>query len=66
MIGAELERRRLEDRAGRMEQVLAALRERGVYRHAETGRTPAPLGAAIEDFSAELSRVRSKLAEIRE
>ncbi|QEC47949.1 hypothetical protein FSW04_10460 [Baekduia soli] len=61
-LGSALERRRLEVRAGRMEQVLAALRRReSIY--AKEGAVPPPLRAAIRDFGLELDAVRGQLRD---
>lgn len=57
-IGFELECRRLERRARRLEKVLAALHER----QEQLGEdTPQGLRAAIADFGQELSEVRHDL-----
>ena len=63
-IATHLERDRLAHRARRIELVLAALKERAVYRSGPGGRTPAPLERAIADFGIELRRLRRRLAEL--
>jgi hypothetical protein len=62
--GARLERERLQHRAQRVDRVIAALRDRAVYRHDATGATPAPLKAAMADFNHELTRVRRRLTQL--
>jgi hypothetical protein len=59
-LGEQLRRQRLEHRAGRLERVLLALRERVSAREA-TGLVPPPLLAAIDGFEHELRRVRDEL-----
>lgn len=58
-IAAELERTRLQHRAGRIEAVVHQLRERARHH-------PAPhlLGRAIDGFDAELTSVRDRLAAV--
>jgi hypothetical protein len=59
---ADLERRRLEHRARRLELVLAALRDGAVPR-AEALGAARPLRQAIAGFSSKLEAVRRHLAE---
>jgi hypothetical protein len=56
-IAAELERTRLQHRAGRLEAVVRELRKRTLHH-------PAPhlLGRAIDGFDAELRAVRKRLS----
>jgi len=56
-----LQRRRLEARAQRVEQVVAALEERVQVREA-AGFVPAPLRLAIRDFRLQLVELRGRLA----
>jgi hypothetical protein len=60
-LRGELERRRIEHRARRVEQVLAALRARARAREATGGPVPAPLWHAVRGFEAELETVRDRL-----
>jgi hypothetical protein len=62
-VGQRLLRQRLEHRAGRLEHVLLALRERVRARQPE-GRIPPPLLAAIDGFEHELRLVRSQLRKL--
>lgn len=59
-IATQLERDRLEQRAARVKQVLAALRERADVR----GATPRPLRAAIEDFGRELADLERQMRRV--
>ena len=63
-IARTLERDRLAQRVRRIESVTRELRQRGVYRHARTGATPAPLREAISSFERELARLRSRLIDL--
>jgi hypothetical protein len=63
-IGYCLERRRLEHRAERIEQVLAALRARARTRGPMGEHVPAPLAQALHGFEAELAAVRDRLQRI--
>jgi hypothetical protein len=63
-LGSRLERDRLLHRAQRIERVIAALRERSVYRHELTGTTPPPLGSAMADFNGELVRLKRRLSQL--
>jgi hypothetical protein len=63
-IADSLEVERLRHRAHQLERVLAALRDRAVYRHAVTGSTPAPLERAIADFAIELGKIRRRLGDL--
>jgi hypothetical protein len=63
-IATHLERDRLAYRAHRMELVLAALRDRAVYRAVADGKPPAALERAIADFGLELHKLRCRLAEL--
>jgi hypothetical protein len=56
----DLERRRLEHRAGRLRLVLHELRKRAAAA-SESGHVPPPLRCAIADFSAELAKVHRGL-----
>ncbi len=58
-IGADLERRRLEHRARRLERVLDVLRRRADALGADA---PPGLKAALSDFSADLRQARIDLA----
>jgi len=60
MIAAALERQRLTHRALRIEQVLAALRERRRERRLQ-GAVPQALDESIGDFTLQLSKVREHL-----
>ncbi len=62
-IGLELERRRLEHRARRIEFVIAALHRLADAR-APDGPIPAPLRQAIGGFSQELARVDRRRADL--
>jgi len=62
-IGADLERRRLQHRARRIELALAALQRLSGGR-ARDGRIPPSLGLAISDFAAELAQTQRRLAEL--
>jgi hypothetical protein len=64
-IALQLERDRLEHRLGRLEMVMSALRERAVYRHTVSGRTPAPLREAIAAFEIERDEIQRRLLSIR-
>jgi hypothetical protein len=59
-FGATLERRRLEFRARRLEQVVTALQHREL-RHRHDGHVPVPLAHAIAGFSSEMAAVRHRL-----
>jgi len=61
---AEFDRARLKRQARRMEQVISALKDRAIYRHASTGTAPAPLRQAIAAFELELSAIRRRLGEL--
>ncbi len=63
-IALDLERDRLQHRLERLEAVLAALRDRAVYRHAVTGSTPLPLRQAIHGFELEIAGFRRRLDEL--
>lgn len=63
-LATDLERRRLAHRATRIERVIAALRQRALYRDAIEGRAPRPLRQALADFEAELGAIRRRLAEL--
>jgi hypothetical protein len=63
-LGTLLERDRLLHRAQRIERVIAALRDRAVYRHEVTGVTPVPLHLAMADFHQELTVLRRRLAQL--
>lgn len=63
-LGGELERHRLEQRARRLELVIAVLRERAGA-PALGGSTPSGLQHAIRDFAGELARVRRRLSVAR-
>lgn len=60
-IGERLQRRRLEVRALRIEQVLVALDER-VHAHKAAGFVPPALARAIRDFRLELVDLHDRLA----
>lgn len=60
-IGVELERRRLEHRARRIEYALAALRRLADTRAADG---PVPLRQAIGAFSQDLAQVRRRLSDL--
>lgn len=60
----DLERTRLEHRAGRIERVISALEDRAVYRLAVSGEAPAPLRRAIADFRIELGGIRRRLVDL--
>jgi hypothetical protein len=62
-IGSELEHARLRHREQRIEQVLAALQDRALYRR-DGNEPPRPLGHAIAGFRAELRLVRDRLSEL--
>lgn len=64
-VGRELERRRLEHRARRLELVIAALhdRERAV---GDDQQVPRGLRRSIADFSSELSQVKRRLGGMGE
>jgi hypothetical protein len=59
-IATQLEQDRLRHRAQQIERVMAALRDRAVYRHAVTARTPPGLQRAIADFGIELKAIRRR------
>jgi hypothetical protein len=61
-LGRDLERRRLEVRAHRLELVLRALRDRGDEATGE--RVPPGLEAAIHEFRTELGRVNARRGEL--
>ena len=63
-IALDLERDRLLHRLERLETVLAALRDRAIYRHAVTGCTPVPLRQAIQGFELEIAAFRGRLDEL--
>lgn len=63
-LGAELERRRLEVRIGRVEQAIAALRDR--RRAYGEEHVPKPLVAALRDFGIEAEEMRERLQRIDE
>lgn len=58
-LAKDLERARLAHRAQRIEQVLAALRERHRERSLR-GAVPAPLSQSIAEFAAQLAQVRAE------
>lgn len=60
-LATQLERDRLEQRAARVKQVLAALRERA---DARNGTAPKPLRAAIEDFGRELADIERQMRHV--
>ena len=62
-VGQTLERQRLEHRIRRVEQGLAALEHRATLRTRQGA--PPPLTHAVREFSAELSRLNGRLAELR-
>ena len=63
-LRTELEARRLEQRARRLEFVIGALRDRaGTYER--RGSVPRPLDEAITGYSAELRSDRRRLKEMR-
>ncbi|HEU4656603.1 MAG TPA: hypothetical protein VFR97_03720 [Capillimicrobium sp.] len=62
-LGAALARRRIDHRIARIERVLAALRDRALYRESR-GEVPRPLRQAIAGFSAELGELRRRRAEL--
>jgi hypothetical protein len=62
-LGEQLLRQRLEHRAGRLERVLLALRDRVAAREA-AGLVPPPLLAAIDGFEHELRQVRQELRRL--
>jgi hypothetical protein len=62
-IGADLERRRLEHRAQRIEFALAALRRLADARTVH-GPVPPPLRQAMAGFSQELAQVQRRLANL--
>jgi hypothetical protein len=64
LLGSELERHRLEQRAARVRQVIGALRERAETREEGQGKAPRPLTAAIEDFGRELAQLERRLREV--
>ncbi|HEX6388462.1 MAG TPA: hypothetical protein VFZ89_03420 [Solirubrobacteraceae bacterium] len=55
-----LETDRLALRARRIEQVIAALRDRERVREAYDGSAPRPLRQAIADFDRELAAIRAR------
>jgi hypothetical protein len=59
-IGQELERRRLEHRAQRLEAALRALHVRAADQ-GRRGAVPPGLSEAIGDFAAELAAVRARI-----
>jgi hypothetical protein len=63
-IARQLEQDRLHHRARQIERAMAALKDRAVYRHAVTGKTPAALQHAIADFSSELKAIRRRLRDV--
>lgn len=65
-LAANLEADRLRHRAQRIEQVIAALNDRALYRNARSGATPPALDRAIADFGIELRDIRRRLAELGE
>jgi hypothetical protein len=62
-IGADLERRRLQHRARRIEHVIVVLRERRAL-GIQSGSRPAALDQAIAGFGAELASVRERLVRM--
>jgi hypothetical protein len=62
----ELERRRLEDRANRMEAVVRELRARARHRQDRDGEVPTPLRDAIEGFREELAGIDRRLGGRRQ
>lgn len=62
-IATDLEHLRLTLRARRLEQVVAALRERRRYQ-ASTGAVLAPLERSIADFCDELRAVETRLRSV--
>jgi hypothetical protein len=62
-LGESLERQRLEHRLRRVKHALIALEERTTLR-TDGDRMPAPLVGAVREFSAELSRLDQRLAEL--
>ena len=60
-LGSQLERDRLQRRAVRVRQVIAALRERAAARE---GDTPRPLRIAIEDFGRELATLERQIRHV--
>jgi hypothetical protein len=62
-IGADLERRRLQHRALRIERVLVVLQERKTL-GLRSGSRPAALDQAIAGFGAELAAVRERLVRM--
>lgn len=63
-LAADLEARRLEHRSRRMGFVIEALRERA-RGYEQRGTVPAPLQAAVAEFSLRLHEDRARLAELR-
>ncbi|HMJ34912.1 MAG TPA: hypothetical protein VK501_13450 [Baekduia sp.] len=59
-LGAELERDRLEERAARLDRVVAALRARA--RAYDAATVPRPLRHSLGDFQRELDTVRERLS----
>jgi hypothetical protein len=64
-LATDLECRRLEHRAKRLERVMVALHDRAVAR-ATGGEVPPPLRQAIAGFGVELGAVRRRLEEMRD
>ena len=62
-IGVDLERRRLQHRARRIERVIAVLQQRRST-GTPTGSRPAALDQAIAGFGAELASVRARLVRM--
>ena len=61
-LAEDLERRRLQHRATRLDHVLHALRDRALHRSGD-GHVPLPLREAIHGFERELDGVRARLAQ---
>lgn len=65
-IGAELERRRLQHRARRMERIIADLKQRALHLELTQGKAPVALGQAIAGFHEELDRIERRLTTMGE
>lgn len=61
-LAAELEARRLTDRAARIRQTLHAMH---LLARSREGAVPAPLSSGIADFDRELHRVEQQLRSLR-
>jgi hypothetical protein len=63
-LGAELERDRLEHRAGRFTLAIAALRQRTGEQRTELGGAPRHIHHTIADFEAQLAAMNARLRDL--